>query len=248
MIAKAYKTKVVLPKDNLFAILDESFPEEIADKSVVAVTSKIIALCEGRVVEKDTTTKDELTEQEAEVYLPRHMSKYDFCISIKNNTFTASAGVDESNADNKFVLWPRNPQESANTIREYLCEKYNKTLGVVITDSKTSPLRWGVTGVAIVYSGFEPLKSYINTPDLFGRLMRVEKTNIADTLATVATGIMGEGAEQTPLAVIEDIPWVTFVDRNPSQEELDSLHIALEDDLFAPLLTAVDWKKGRGGK
>lgn len=248
MQATAYKTKKVLPNDDLFQILDESLPKEIPDNSVIAVTSKIIALCEGRVVAKDKTTKDELTHQEAELYLPRHMNRYDFSISIKHNTFTASAGVDESNANNMFVLWPKDPQTSANSIREHLAKSRGlRNVGVVVTDSKTSPLRWGVTGVGIAYSGFEPLKSYVGVEDLFGRPMKVEKTNIVDTLATIATGVMGEGAEQTPLCVISDIPWVSFTGRNPTKEELDSMHITIEDDLFAPLLTAVEWKKGKGG-
>ncbi len=55
---------------------------------------------------------------------------------------------------------------------------------------------------------------------------------------------MGEGNEQTPLAVIKNIPFVQFQDRNPTEEELDELKISLDDDLYAPLLKAVKWKKG----
>jgi len=44
------------------------------------------------------------------------------------------------------------------------------------------------------------------------------------------------------LGIIEDLPSVVFQDRDPSKEELNELHIALEDDLFAPLLTRVNWK------
>ena len=41
-----------------------------------------------------------------------------------------------------------------------------KNVGVIITDSRTTPLRWGVTGFSIAYSGFEPLKNYIGTKDI----------------------------------------------------------------------------------
>jgi F420-0:gamma-glutamyl ligase len=92
------------------------------------------------------------------------------------------------------------------------------------------------------------LKSYIGTPDIFGRPLHFEKTNVADSLATASVVVMGEGNEQTPLAVISDVPFVEFQDKNPTQEELEGLHIELEDDVFAPLLTSVEWKKGKGGK
>lgn len=254
MQVTAIKTHKITEKDtDIMAVLDKYLVENdkiiLKENSVLAVTSKIIALCEGRVAEDADGTRDRLVEEEAEYYLPRHSSKYDFCISIKHNTFTATAGIDRSNANGKLVLWPKDLQKSANTIREHISNKFGiKNIGIVITDSKTSPLRWGVTGVALSHSGFAALKSYIGTPDIFGRPLHFEKTNVADSLATAAVVVMGEGNEQTPLAVVSDVPFVDFQDRNPTQEELDSLHIELEDDVFAPLLTSVEWKKGKGGK
>jgi F420-0:gamma-glutamyl ligase len=64
-----------------------------------------------------------------------------------------------------------------------------------------------------------------------------------DALAAASVFEMGEGAEQTPLAVITDLNKVEFQDRNPTQEELDFLKIDIEDDLYAPLLKSVEWKK-----
>ena len=55
---------------------------------------------------------------------------------------------------------------------------------------------------------------------------------------------MGEGSEQTPLAVICDLPFVTFQERDPSPEELRRRWIDVEDDLYAPLLQGVKWHKG----
>ena len=124
-------------------------------------------------------------------------------------------------------------------------EKFQiKNLGVIITDSKTTPLRWGVTGTAIAYSGFKPLNDLIGTPDLFGRELKMTKVNILDGLAAAAVLVMGEGIEQTPLAIIEDTSFVQYSDENPSDEELASLKISIDDDIYAPLLTKVDWQKG----
>lgn len=239
------KTKKIVAGDSLFQILDEFLPK-LKDKSAIAVSSKIVAICEGRVDPNDSDERrDEIAKEESEFYLPREFNQYGFMITIKNGILVASGGVDHSNANGGLVLWPKDPQKSANSIREYLAEKNKiENLGVVITDSRVSPLRWGVTGVAIAHSGFEALIDYIGKPDIFGRLMRAEKSNVADSLATAAVIEMGEGNEQQPLAVIEDLKFVKFQRRNPTQEELNSLKIKIGDDVFSSFLTSVKWIKG----
>jgi dihydrofolate synthase / folylpolyglutamate synthase len=167
-------------------------------------------------------------------------------LSINENHLVASAGIDESNSNGYYSLWPKNLQESVNAIREFLVRKHGvKRIGVVLTDSRIIPLRWGVTGFAVAHSGFKALNDYQGKPDLFGRIMQVEKLNISDSLASTAVLLMGEGAEQTPLAVITDVPMVTFQDRNPSDEELHALKISLKDDVYATMLTKAPWKKGK---
>ncbi len=243
MYITAVRTHKITKDDkDVFAILDAYLPK-LSDKTVVVVTSKILAIIEGRIVKIGEISKDELVVKEAELYLPPTESKYHFSLTIKNNLLIPSAGIDESNGNGYYVLWPKNPQQWANDIREYLTKKFHiSSLGVIITDSKTTPLRWGVTGVTIAYSGFLPLNDQVGIPDLFGRVMQATKVNVIDGLAAAAVVTMGESNEQTPLAVIKDAPFVQFVDRNPTKEELASLHIEMEDDLYAPLLKSVEWK------
>lgn len=250
MLVTPIKThKITLDDQSINNILDQYIPE-LQEKSIVAIASKIVAICERRVVEPNSSVdKNTIAKREAEYYLPREYNQYGFMITINHNILIASAGVDESNGNGNIILWPANPQQSANNIREYLCEKFNiKYVGVVITDSRTSPLRWGVTGVALAHSGFAGIYSYIGKPDIFGRLMQAEKTNVADTMATSAVAVMGEGDEQQPIATIQDIPFVEFQDRNPTQEELDGSKISIGDDVFSSLLTAVKWEKGGNSK
>jgi putative folate metabolism gamma-glutamate ligase len=242
------KTEKILPHSiSLFEVLDK-YITDLNEKSVVAVTSKIVAICEGRVVKKiSEEQKDELAKQEADYYLPKEVNRYgSFIVTINRNLMVMSAGVDESNGNGYYILWPKDPQKSANEIREYLSKKFNvKEIGVVITDSKLSPLRWGVTGYSIAYSGFNALRNYIGAPDIFGRLLHAEKTNVADSLSTAGVFEMGEGNEQQPLAIIEDLgSTVEFQKRNPTEEELNSLKISISDDVFSSLLTTVKWQKG----
>ncbi len=238
------KTKAIILGDNLFDVIDQAIPN-LPDNSVIAVTSKIVSICEGNLVEIGTRDKQELMAEQAEYFLPPKYSTYGFTITMKHNVLIPSAGIDESNGNDYYVLWPRDPQKTVNQIREYLVEKHGvKNIGVIIVDSKTTPLRWGVTGVAIVHSGFDALNDYIGKPDIFNRPFKVEKVNVADGLAASAVLVMGEGNERTPLVVIDDIPFVHFQNRNPTENELNILAISLEEDLYAPLLKQVPWEKG----
>ena len=248
----AYKTHKIHPNENLYEILDRYLPP-LQEKSVVVIASKIVGICEGRVVKIHATNdeekqqqKTEIAMQEADYYLPRKFSQYGFMLTINNNVMVAAAGIDESNSNGYFSLWPKDLQKSVNGIREYLVRKHKcKHIGVILSDSKLTPLRWGVTGISIAYSGFALLNSYIGKPDIFGEPMKAEKSNIADSLATAAVAVMGEGAEQQPLAVVTDVPFVAFQERNPTQEELDELKVSIGDDVFSSLLNSVKWEKGR---
>jgi putative folate metabolism gamma-glutamate ligase len=243
----AIKTHIITEKDiDITAVLDR-YVTHVKENSVLAVTSKIVSLTEGRIIPVEKADKDVLIAQEASLYLPRETNPYNVSFTITHDNLVATAGIDESNANDHYVLWPKDPYESANSIRSYLRKKFNlKNLGVIIVDSRTAPLRWGVTAFALAYSGFKPLKDYTGTPDLFGRAFVFEKLNIADSLATTAGFTMGEGNEQTPMAIIEEIPHIQFVDSDPSQEELNVLAIDIDSDLYGPFLKKAAWKKGKG--
>jgi F420-0:gamma-glutamyl ligase len=230
----------------IFEVMDQSI-QKLSEKSVIVVTSKIVSLCEGRVVPVKGTNKEELIKREAEFFLPSTLSKYGHHFTITRHSLIAVSGIDESNGGGDYyVLWPANPQESANRIRAYLRDKFSRhDLGVIISDSTCLPLRWGTIGLPIAYSGFEPTKDYIGRPDLFGRPFKVSRSGVALGLTAAAVVTMGEGAEQTPMAIIENAPFVKFQDHDPTDDELEQFYIAGKDeDLFAPFLNAVDWRKG----
>jgi F420-0:gamma-glutamyl ligase len=250
MIATPIKTNKILPgQQTIFEVLDKTLLE-LKDASVVAVTSKIIALCENRVIPIGSIGKEELVAQEADYYLPGSFSRYDYHFSIKNHTLTALAGIDESNSAGNYVLWPKDPQKSANDIREFLKDKFNlNNVGVVITDSTSAPMRLGTVGLALSYSGFKPLNNYVGKEDLFHRPFEVSRAGIAMGLANAAVLLMGEGAEQTPIVVMEDLPFVKFKDHNPTPKDLELFYLKdKKEDLFGPFFSSVEWQKGRGGK
>jgi dihydrofolate synthase / folylpolyglutamate synthase len=245
MQIQAIKTHKITTTDrNLFAILD-AYISGLDEGSILAITSKIVAICQGRVVPIGTVDKRTLIVQEADSFLPPDHSKYHMTLTITQGLLVPTAGIDESNGNGYYVLWPHSPQDTANAVWAYLRRRFGRErLGVIITDSRTTPLRTGVTGVTLVHSGFRALNNYVGTADCFGHRLRITQGNVVDALAAAAVFVMGEGSEQTPLAVISDLPSVHFQEREPSAEELQRLRIAQEDDIYGPLLMSVPWHKG----
>lgn len=250
MIVTPCKTKAVIVGDSLFRILDDGLPT-LSDGDIVVVTSKIVSICEGAIVKNDgSMDKAELIRQEAQYYIEdEKLTRWGLTLTIKQNLLIANAGVDESNGNGNFVLWPKKLQKTTNSIWEHLRKKHNiRELGVIITDSRLSPLRWGTLGVGLSWCGFSALKDYIGTPDIFGRICKLTKSSILDGLAVAAVLLMGEGNEQTPLAVVSQVPFVRFLDRPPSTQELKEMQISKEDDIYSPLTNSSKWKKGGSAK
>jgi putative folate metabolism gamma-glutamate ligase len=246
MIVTAYKTPKIVVGSDLFTTLDGCLPP-LQENSVVVVTSKIISICQRRVIKNDgTVNKNDLIRRESQLYMEEENSgKWGIILTVNNDTLIASSGIDESNGNGYFILWPKDIQKTAADIWKYLRLHYQlKHVGVIITDSHTTPLRWGVTGIGIGWCGFDPLKNYIDEPDIFGRLLHVTKASVLDGLAASAVLVMGEGKEQTPLSVIRDVPFVSFREKPPTPLEIKSLHISVTEDIFSPLVNSPLWKKG----
>ncbi len=240
MQIKSIKTGEIKAGDSIKKILDEYLPQ-VEEKSIVAITSKIVSLCENRVVKMDgSVDKYDLVKEEAELILDEGTNPYGIYLTIKEGLLLPTAGIDESNGNGFYILYPKNPMESCRQIWEYLKERDGvKNFGIIITDSRTSPLRRGVTGVSISWCGLRPIYDYVGKPDIFGRKLAVTATNNIDALAASAVFVMGEGSERTPIAIIKQAPRIEFTEKAPTKEEIDSVKISLEDDIFAPLLRVV---------
>lgn len=231
MLVRPLPTRLFKENENLLAFLDKYLPK-IKEKDVVVVTSKIVALSEGRFCTvKNEKEKDAVIKKESDWGVK---TKYVY-LTIKDGDVLANAGVDESNANGKLILLPKDSYKSAQLIRAYLRKKFRlKKLGVIITDSRLLPLRAGVVGISLGYAGFKGIKNYIGKPDLFGRPFEFSKTDIADSLATAAVLVMGEGTEKQPLCVISDAP-IEFTNKINRTE----LKIDIKEDIYKPLFEKI---------
>jgi dihydrofolate synthase / folylpolyglutamate synthase len=239
------KTEILLPPDSdLIGLIKRANPE-LQEGDVLVIASKVVAIAEGRVVRRDETTKDELVRKEAQLYLERADVPDGVVMhAVLHGQLAVFAGVDTFG--DWYVLWPEDPMVSALNICESLKAEYGlKQLGVIIADSKSTPLRRGVIGGAIGWAGFTPLFDNRKRTDLTGRPSGGSQINVADAVAVAAVLVMGEGIEQTPLAIVRDAPYV-FLENVHKKEKGTSYVVPLEEDIFAPFFTTVNWKKGGG--
>jgi coenzyme F420-0:L-glutamate ligase len=239
MQVNAIQTRIFKERENLVEFIQEYVPS-LSEGSVLVVTSKIVALAEGRTAVLGAGGKEALIKAESELALK---TKHTW-LTLRDGMFVASAGIDESNADGRLILLPKDSYRSASILRTKLMKMYNvKKLAIIIPDSRTMPLRAGAIGVAVGYAGMKGLRDYRGTRDMFARKFVFERAAIVDSLAAAATLAMGEGAECRPLAVVTDAP-VEFTDRVNRSELL----IPLVDDMWRPLFGKISTKTIRKKK
>ncbi len=234
------KTRVFSPpKDDIFPTL-RTVARSLKEGDVLVVTSKIVAIGEGRCVPATTAeAKRKLVQKEAESRITFGGAK-DVTFSIKEHTIIASAGIDDSNGNGYWILWPKDPMKSAKEIWKIVRKEAGLTkLGVIISDSYCTPMRSGTTGISIGFYGFRPVVNHIGKKDIFGRKFVFSKSNIADGVVAAAVAVMGETSEQTPIVIVRDVPQLRFTDKDVRQE----LFIEPRKDIYYPLLKPLYGKK-----
>lgn len=247
MKVKAIKTRIFMPpQDDLLFFIKESFSNlEIKEESIIVITSKIVAIWQGRCIKIEKgINKERLIKQEADFYFTYTAQKprRPVTLTLKNNILVSAAGIDASNSNGYYILWPKDPFLPTKQIYEFIKKTYNlKKVGIIISDSRSNLLRLGITGIGISYYGFKPLKDYRGAKDIFGRTLQYSRTNIVDSLADAAVFVMGEGKEQTPIAIIEDVQDINFTTKLSKK---DMVEADTKTDIYAPLVTSVKWKKG----
>ncbi len=224
MILTPIKLPRIVPSQSLETIILRALKNRnlsLVDGDVVAVASKIVSICEGRIVKlshvrssvaaKRLARRWEMDERLTEIVLDEAErilgGVKGFMLTIKNGILTANAGVDLKNSPpGTAILWPSNPDKSANELRRSLEEHHGAHIGVEVVDSRVTPLRLGTVGLALGTSGFLPVKDERRKRDLYGRKVKVTQTNIADDLAASAHLLMGETNERIGLVIFKNAP------------------------------------------
>ena len=221
---------------------------DIQDRDILVVAQKVISKSEGRVVEiekvkpsekalkiSEVTGKDprivELVLRESKRVLK--ISPETIIVQDKRDIVNINAGLDKSNIKgaNRYALLPINPDESARRLQSRIIDLTRKRVGVIISDTYSRPFRRGQVNFAIGIAGIEPFIDYRGTEDLFGYIMQVKFSAVADELASAAELVMGQGREGMPAVIIRGLS-LDFSEKS----SFNDLIINDEEDLFKDVL------------
>ncbi|MBV1917723.1 MAG: coenzyme F420-0:L-glutamate ligase [Sphingomonadaceae bacterium] len=202
----------------------------LCDGDICVVAQKIVSKAEGRLVRLgDVSPSDEArrigeeTERDPAMLqlildessdLPRTTPQA-IIARHKTGHVLANAGIDASNVsaegDDIVLLWPKDPDASARTIRAELRKLTGVNPAVLIADSMGRAWRIGTVGTAIGCAGLTVLDDQRGTgKDLFGRTLQATVIAVADAIAAMAALAMGEGDEGTPAAIVRGADqWIT---------------------------------------
>lgn len=207
-------------KFDIVELIDKRIGAKLKDGDVLVVSSKFVAVSEGRVVKLGGVSAGTKARELARKYrmnprlcelVVRESDEIlggipGFLLASKDGLLTPNAGIDKSNVKHgAVVLYPRKPQESAWRIREGLKFSCGVSVGVVICDSRLSPTRRGTTGVAVAASGIEAVLDMRGRKDLFGNVLKVTAQGVADDLSSAAEILMGESDEATPMVLVRGL-------------------------------------------
>jgi coenzyme F420-0:L-glutamate ligase / coenzyme F420-1:gamma-L-glutamate ligase len=205
---------------NLGELVDEFVGPELRDGDVLVVSSKFIAVSEGRVVDLGTVVPSsrafsaskklniapelcELVIRESDDVIGGVTG---FMLTLKEGLLTPNAGIDKSNIEHgKVVLYPRDPLESATALVEEMRFRRGVEIGVVVSDSRLMPTRKGTVGVALAAVGLEAIVDLRGRPDLFGNVLKVTSQAVADDLCSGAQVVMGEADEAVPIVLVRGL-------------------------------------------
>jgi len=216
----------------------------IQNDDIIVVTHVIASRAEGQIVNLDGVTPSSFAKSIAEQYgkdpalvevilrESKSIVRMDRGILItesKHGFVCANSGVDKSNVPGERIvaLLPENPDASAEKIRKEIKRLTGCDVAVIISDTHGRPLREGEINIAIGVAGIKPIRDRRGEKDLFGYILRIKQTAIADELASAAELVIGQADEGIPVAIIRGYSY-------PKSESARATELIMpkEKDLF----------------
>lgn len=217
--------------DNLPSIICENI--ELQDRDIVIIASTVVAKAEGEIFRLEDISPGKVALEIAarngkdarfiQAVLSRSrevlVEKPFMLVTTLAGHTCVNAGVDDSNIEDGFLLFPPvNPDASASRLGQELEKLSGKELSVIVTDTNGRAFKIGQTGAAIGIYKIKPIKRWIGEKDLFGRVLEITEEAVADELAGAANLLMGEGAGGIPVVVIRGLNH--YCKENPSIKEI----------------------------
>jgi coenzyme F420-0:L-glutamate ligase/coenzyme F420-1:gamma-L-glutamate ligase len=189
------------------------------ENDIIVVTHVVVSKAEGSIVNLDEVTPSERAKEIAqqtnkepalvEVILREtkdivRIGQNSIITETKSGVICANAGVDRSNVsgERNIVPLPKNPNASAQNIRQEIKRLTGADVAVIVSDTHGRPLRMGEINVAIGVAGIKPIRDRRGEKDLFGYVLRIKQTAVADELSSAAELVIGQANEGIPAAII----------------------------------------------
>jgi coenzyme F420-0:L-glutamate ligase / coenzyme F420-1:gamma-L-glutamate ligase len=214
---------------------------QVHSKDIIVVTQKIVSKAEDRVVRLDSIRPSSLASDWAEAHGrdPRlvelvlsqarrvvRMDRGVLIVETEHGFVCANGGVDVSNTrPGTVTLLPKDPDASAQGIRQSLEQNFPVKLAVIVSDTFGRPWRDGLVNVALGVAGLNPLQDYRGTTDSWGQPLSATVIALADELAAAAELVMKK-TRGIPVVLIRG------VDYSESEGTGQQLIRSAEHDLF----------------
>ena len=233
--------------DNLGKLIVEASEKQgtpLQDNDVIVVTHVVVSKAEGNVINLDRVKPSQMALEIAqktnkdpalvEVILQEtkdivRIGQNSIITETNSGIICANAGVDRSNVsgDRNVVPLPKNPNSSAKAIRKEIKDLTRKNVAVIVSDTHGRPFRIGEINVAVGVAGLVPIRDRRGDKDLFGYVLKIKQTAIADELSSAAELVIGQANEGIPAAIIRGYSY-----RTTDNDQNISLTRAKEKDLF----------------
>ena len=199
----------------------EGSKRKIKDGDIIAVASKVVSMSEGRILPLNAIKPSDhslrlgkryaLAPEFAQAVVNEADKIYGgvtgALLTLKDGQATANAGVDQKNSpDNSVVLWPRNARKSALQLQRSIGKRTGARIGIIIIDSRVTPLRLGTIGLPLATVGFKSVRDFRGKRDLYNRRIRMTLQSVGDGIAAGAHVLMGESREQVPFVLVRGAP------------------------------------------
>lgn len=225
---------LIKPGDNLASIILKSILKNkliINDNDIIVIAQKVVSKAENRYedLEKIKISDDAINLASKlnrnPGFIQAVINESNKILSTKKNVIivehklgfiNVNAGIDLSNVPSKklALLLPEDPRKSAKDIQNYLSEKLNKKISIIITDSITRPYRSGVINIALASYNIQSLEDLKGQKDIYGKKLKGTEVAIADQIASAAGLLMGQGDEKQPIIVVKGLNKNTYQTNN----------------------------------
>jgi coenzyme F420-0:L-glutamate ligase/coenzyme F420-1:gamma-L-glutamate ligase len=238
---------LIKPGDNIGGLIVNAAKKQktpLQNKDVIVVTHVAVSKAEGNIVNLDKIVPSEKAKEVArqtnkdpalvEVILREtkdivRIGQNSIITETNSGVICANAGVDRSNVsgERNVVPLPKNPNVSAQNIRQEIKRLTGVNVAVIVSDTHGRPLRMGEINVAVGVAGIKPIRDRRGEKDLFGYVLRIKQTAVADELSSAAELVIGQANEGIPAAIIRGYNY-------QSAEEVSATQLtrAKEKDLF----------------